>query len=499
VLGALWPAWQASRVSVLRALSPRAHAPDPRGTWWIGAVGLALIAFQLALLAVDGAERRFYAYSFIGLPALQVGWFLLAVPVLAILARIACGPVEAMLALPRGMLSGSAQAHPYRLGLVAGALMVGVGILVSTWTNGRALLDEITERVRFGDAFAFKTTGFGAEDTARLRMIDGPTASAAIGYLPLQVMGTQVFGLTGLSPTSVVCIGFEPRPFMEMNRLEWIAGDPEHATGRLLDGDAVLVAEEFLVARGLGVGSTITIGSASNSVPVEIVGVVGAAGLDVATQFFGIRSLYSEHAVSCIFMDFDAAARHFGSRESYIVQMQLPDSVTDEQEAALATAVEDAVPGAVFASGRQIRQEITRIGRIMLGVSSGVACGALGLACIAAASVIAAGVAGRAQEFGILQAVGGSRSTVVRLVCAEALLIGITAAAVGAGFGMHLAWMGTRMYRELAGLDLVYAVQPDIIALGALAVTAAALAASWPAGRRTASRPIRELLAAAKA
>lgn len=499
VLGALWPAWQASRVSVLRALSPRAHAPDPRGTWRIGAVGIALIAFQVALLAVDDAERRFYTYSFIGLPALQVGWFLLAVPALAIVARVACRPIEWALALPRGVLSGSAHAHPYRLGLVAGALMVGVGILVSTWTNGRALLDEISERVRFGDAFAFKTTGFSAEETDRLRAIDGPTASAAIGYLPLQVMGTQVFGLTGISPTSVVCIGFEPRPFLAMNRLEWIDGDQERATSRLLEGDAVLVAQEFLVARGLGVGSTITIGSASNSVPVEIVGVVGAAGLDVATQFFGIRSLYSEHAVSCIFMDFDAAARHFGSRESYIVQMQLPDSVTDEQESALATAVEDAVPGAVFASGRQIRQEISRIGRIMLGVSSGVACGALGLACIAAASVIAAGVAGRAQEFGVLQAVGGSRSVVVRLVCGEALLIGITAAAVGAGFGMHLAWMGTRMYRELAGLELVYAVQPDIVALGAAAVTLAAIAASWPAARRTVSRPIRELLATAKA
>ena len=499
VLGALWPAWQASRVSVLRALSPRAHAPDPRGTWLIGAVGLALIAFQVALLAVDGAERRFYAYSFIGLPALQVGWFLLAVPVLALVARVACRPIERLLALPRGVLAGSSQAHPYRFGLVAGALMVGVGILVSTWTNGRALLDEISERVRFGDAFAFKTTGFSAEETARLRALDGPTASAAIGYMPLQVLGTQVFGLTGLSPTSVVCIGFEPRPFLAMNRLEWIAGDPEHATRRLLDGDAVLVAQEFLVARGLGVGSTITIGSASHSVPVEIVGVVGAAGLDVATQFFGIRSLYSEHAVSCIFMDFDAVARHFGSRESYIVQMQLPDSVSDDAEAALAASVEDAVPGAVFASGRQIRREISRIGHIMLGVSSGVACGALGLACIAASSVIAAGVAGRAQEFGVIQAVGGSRAVVVRMVCGEALLIGITASAVGAGFGMHLAWMGTRMYRELGGLELVYAVQPDIIALGAAVVIAAAIAASWPAGRRTASRPIRELLASAKA
>jgi hypothetical protein len=59
--------------------------------------------------------------------------------------------------------------------------------------------------------------------------------------------------------------------------------------------------------------------------------------------------------------------------------------------------------------------------------------------------------------------------------------------------------MGTRMYRELAGLELVYAVQPDIIALGAVAVTVAAIAASWPAARRTVSRPIRELLATAKA
>jgi len=498
LLGALWPAWQASRVSVLRALSPRAHAPDPRGTWRIGAVGLALIAFQVALLAVDDAERRFYTYSFVGLPALQVGWFLLAVPVLAIVARVACRPTEWVLSLPRGVLAGSAHAHPYRLGLVAGALMVGVGILVSTWTNGRALLDEISERVRFGDAFAFKTTGFSAEETQRLRTIEGPTASAAIGYLPLQVVGTQVFGLTGISPTSVVCIGFEPRPFLAMNRLEWIAGDPERATSRLLEGDAVLVAQEFLVARGLGVGSTIAIGSASNSVPVEIVGVVGAAGLDVATQFFGIRSMYMEHAVSCVFMDFDVVARDFGNREAVIMQFSMPQDLDDAGEKAIATQLEDQVPGSSFASGRTIRRAVLEIGNMMLALSAGIALGAMMLACFAVGNVVVAGIAARRQEFGVLRAVGATPSLLLRVILGEVLAIALAAIVSGFGLGIHLAWMATRLYHDLAGLDLKVTLSPLPLAIGCLVLLVLTALAATPAGVHLMRRPARELLAAAR-
>ena len=46
-----------------------------------------------------------------------------------------------------------------------------------------------------------------------------------------------------------------------------------------------------------------------------------AAGLDIATYLFGIRSAYMEIAISAVFMDFDAAAEVFDNRDQQQVEI----------------------------------------------------------------------------------------------------------------------------------------------------------------------------------
>ena len=498
VVGALWPAWTASRVSVLRALAPRATAPRKTAPWIAAGVGLLCLLGQVALTRLADAQTRFWCYALVGLPLLHIGWFILAVPSLAVIGRALATPLEWSLRIAPGLLRGSISAYLWRMGLVAGALMVGVGILVSTWSNGSAILDNIAARVRFGDAFVMKSSGFTAAETERLRTLPGVTAAAAVGYLPLKVIGAQVFGLEGISASNIVCVGFDSVPFFELNRLEWIAGDPVSAAKRLRDGDAILVAREFLVARGIGIGSTLQLGTDRDHHPFEVVGVVGAAGLDVATQFFGIRSMYMEHAAGCVFMDFDAVEKHFGTREAFLVQLSIAEGATPADEEALAHKIDEVALGAIFASGRGIRTEILNIGGITLTISTLVAIGALVLASFAAGGVIAAGVATRAYEFGVLQAIGASRGLICRLVIAESIIIGVTAGVVGTLFGLHVAWMGTHVYRDLMGLVLNLDISWIVIASGIGAVCATALGATIPAVLLLISHSPRALLTAAR-
>ena len=132
-------------------------------------------------------------------------------------------------------------------------------------------------------------------------------AASPVGYLPLRVGSDAQLGVRGLGPRNVVCVGFEVESFLELNRVEWIRGTPEEAVPQLLEGDAILVAEQFLTARKLDLGDSVSLGPPDRERSFKIAGVVSAAGLDVATQFFGIRSLYMEHAASCVFMDFEAS------------------------------------------------------------------------------------------------------------------------------------------------------------------------------------------------
>ncbi|MFZ9882735.1 MAG: hypothetical protein ACO3QC_15200, partial [Phycisphaerales bacterium] len=316
VLGAAFPAIRAARISPLEALAIRARPPSRRAVLHASLAALALIAVWAAMLAPEDRNTRFWLYATLGLPMIHIAWFLLSVPATLAVSRVTSPVLERLLAIPRGMLSGSVSRMPWRLGFTAGALMVAVSILVSTRSNGDAIIRDLRERVRFADGFVFCTSGLSPDEQARIKALDGVAQALPIGYLPLKLAGEQVFGIEGMGPANVVCVGFEPRPFLEMNRLDWLQGDPATAVPRLEQGDAVLVAPEFLVARGLGVGSRLRLGSGPNEAEFEIVGVVTAAGLDMATQTFGMRQIYMEQAVSCVFMDFRAVERHFDTRDA---------------------------------------------------------------------------------------------------------------------------------------------------------------------------------------
>ena len=496
LLGALIPAWRASRVAVLRSLSPHAQ-PWRRWHLWLAVVVAATcLGAQLALLLVPDRDERFWLYIGVGLPLLHAGWFLAAIPVFSLVTRILAPSLERILALPAPLLRVSARAGLWRMGMVSGAFMIGVAIVVATWTSGRAMLDEVTSRVRFGDAFAFKSTGFTGAELARIRALPGALRCAAVGYHPLEIQGEQLLGLDGVSTRHVTCIGFDVDAFLAMNRLEWIAGDPKRAAARLKDGDAILVANEFMEARAIEPGDRIELGRADHHLSFEVVGVVGAAGLDVATQYFGIRSLYMDHALSCVFMDFDAVERHFGSREAFLIQMSLATDGSARTDEALGRAIEAAAPGAIFASARAIREQVIDIGSLLLTICSAIAVGVLALASLSGGAVIAAGVSARAREFGILEATGASRALLARLVAAEAILTGVAAALVGTAFGWQLAWMESRVYHDLIGLQLRPILHGRVAAIAGVAVVFAAVLASLPAIARVLRLAPARLLAA---
>ena len=104
-----------------------------------------------------------------------------------------------------------------------------------------------------------------------LSALPGVEAASPVGYLPIRLGSEARLGIDAFSPKNVICVGFEPESFLELNRFEWIEGNPEEAVPRLLEGDSVLVAEQFLTARGLGVGDTITLGPEKREQKFEIV------------------------------------------------------------------------------------------------------------------------------------------------------------------------------------------------------------------------------------
>ena len=497
LFGALYPAWRASSVTPLTALTVRARAARARGVITCGVIGILLVTAQaIIFLGLPDDDARFWMQQFIGLPMMFGGYFLLAVVILVLIRQPAQAILSRLFRLPRGLLSGSLAATPYRFGFTAGAIMVGPALLISTWSNGLALLDEFTEQIRFADGFVFNTSGLSVAQQEIIDDIDGVNRSCPVGYLPLKLAEDQALGVTGMGPSNVICVGFETERFLKLNRIEFVIGTPEEAVPKLLEGDAVLVAEQFLLARNLSVGDTMRLGSGQSEREFEIAAVVSAGGLDIATQFFGMRNIYMEHAGSCVFMDFDAVQRHFDTRDAYLMQLNLDPGITVEQEEQIAQRIKEAVPGTNFASGRRIREIILTIGESGLTISSAVAVAALLLACFGTGNVIAAGIAARRFEFGVLRSVGSSRWLICRLVIAEAVVIGITGSVTGTLLGVHMAWIGTLLYQGLAGLQLQLVIPVGPAAIGWATVILLTVLAATPAVIALARRSCRNLLAA---
>jgi len=484
--GALAPAIAASRTSPLSAIASRARTPSARSIAIVSVAGLACVAAQLALaLLTDNGQHVYWLWVLFGAPLLFTGYFLLGVPITLAVAHLAGPGVSAALRLPRSLLASGVAQTPFRHGLTAGSLMGGLAIMVSIWTNGDALLRDWIGAIRFPDAFAHAWRGMSEEDRDRIADLPYVTETCAITLLGVQ---TNAFGVRALRDVGTTFVAFEPEPFFHMTTLNFVEGDRDEAIAALKSGGAVMVAREFRVARGLGVGDSITLSYNGKPVDFRIVAVVDSPGIDLASKYFEIGQERQRLALHAVFGSRADLRGRFGEDAIHLLQIDLDDSVDD---GAAIAGIRAAVSGTLLAvgSGREIKQRIEEIGKSSMRVLTGVAIIALIISCFGVGSVIAASVQGRRFEFGVLRSVGADASLLRRIIFAEALVIAIAAALLGATMGLQASWMSQRLYRLLAGLELRLVLPMGPIAFGWSVLFALTLASAAPpallVGRQT--------------
>ncbi|MFG0285865.1 MAG: ABC transporter permease [Phycisphaerales bacterium JB039] len=401
--------------------------------------------------------------------------------------------------LPRKLLVRSVLATPYRFGFTAGAMMAGLALMVALWTNGSAMLRDWLDRMDFPDAFV---SGVAITPAQReiVAGIDGVTSTCAVTLLPVR---TDVFGVRALQSYQTTFVAFEPEQFFDMTKLFWVEGDVETAEPLLLAGardgldGSVIVAREFRIARGLGVGDIFECSFDEKTYRFEIVGVITSPGLELVGKFFNTGEELAAQAMHAVFGSRADMERLFGISSINLLQLDLAPGADD---AAVVQEIRRALFGAGImdaGSGREIKLEIRAFGQGTLRISSAIAIGAMAVASLGVANLIVAGIHARRYEFGVLLAVGARRSTLSRLVLCEAVIVALAACALGAGLGLQAAWSGRRLHELLLGISLGGAVPVVAIFWSCAALVAMALAAAAPAVWRLSRRHPRELLATA--
>lgn len=495
LLGAAWPAWRVSRMSPLEGLTLRAAPPSRTAGRGLSLASLAMIVFGFLTVTLprDG-QVIFWSYATAGLPLLFIGYFLLGTPVVRMLSGVLSPALSRLLRLPPNLLARSVASTPYRHGLTAGALMTGVSIMTVIWTNGGAVMRDWLDKLEFPDAFV-SGIALPPEAEARIAALPAVTNTCAIG---IHFIETDAFGVRMLQSYKTSFIAFEPEPFFEMANLTWIEGSLETALPRLRQGGAVIVAREFLVAQGLGVGDAFTCRDQDQTFTFEIVGVVTSPGLEVVSKFFNISEDYTNQALHAVFGTRDDMKRLFNNESVQLIQIDLhPDWDDDVAMDQVRDALAD-IPILDAGSGRRIREEIRTYVRSGIAVMTAVALFAMITCSFGVANLVVASIEVRRFEFGILRAVGAHRRLLVRLVLAEVLLVALAAALLGTVLGVQAAWSEQKLMRLLLGLAVEF--RPPILPIAgawAMLIATSLLASSIPILRLGRREP-RELLAAAR-
>lgn len=479
LIGALWPAWKASSVSPLRALSPRATAVRTKSIVLVGVAGLVGVLIQIATVALptDG-DVAFYAYIILGLPAMFIGYFLLGVPFVVIGSRL-LGPVlTRLLGLPPRMLERTIAQTPYRFGFTAGAMMGGLALMISIWTQGGSVMRDWLGNLKFPDAFV---SGLALSPEAQQTLNELPfvTGTCAITLHPVK---TDSFGIEGMTTYTSTFVGFEPEIFFDLAELQFIEGDEETAKRRLLEGGAIMVAREFQTAKGLGVGDTFVCTENETQHEFEIVAVVTSPGLEIVSKFFNIGEEYAQQALHAVFGTRQDMIDRFGKDSISLIQIEIDQDFDDAE--AVQIIREEMFPYGILdaGSGRAIKQQLKYVLGGAIGASTIVGICAMIVACFGVANLIAAGIEARRFELGVLRSVGAQKGLLLRMVIGEALVIAFAACVLGSALGFQGAWAGRRMNALIIGLEMKAHFPVLGTGLGWLLVIVITIGAALPAG-----------------
>jgi putative ABC transport system permease protein len=267
----------------------------------------------------------------------------------------------------------------------------------------------------------------------------------------------------------------------------------------LRKGRHVIVTEEYRQLKGLHVGDKLALKTLKHgTVEYTIAGVVWSPGMDVIVSMQDLGRQFDKRTAASVFGSLADAKEDFGVDRIYLFAANLDSGLSRD---AIIKQVREKVGlmGMQAYDIRHIKAEIEGVFQKMLLLVSSVAFAAMGVACLGVTNTIMASIRSRRWQFGILRSIGATRGQLLRLVLAEAMLLGL----VGCGLGLTagaLMSLDARGFSHIAiGVTPPLAVPWGIIGVGTgIVMLIAILASLWPATSVARTQPL-SLLQAGRA
>jgi putative ABC transport system permease protein len=468
VLAALRPVWRASRVPPVEALRPRAAAGErdvaPRRIW-IG-LGVMVLASLALSLPMDKSLR--VSITYVSTLAL--------LGAAAFLSPVLVRPLERILRpliRPWGHegLLGSANVRRDlgRTALTASALMMGLTMVVGF---GAFSVSAMADIERYTDSFNVDLFVY-APRPLRLHLADQlATVEGVERVMPFNFIPTERVPLPGdpngdrdvLTYSAIDVDWYDEMPMLFAAG----QGDPRPMLDRLAQGDAVFISTVLAERYGLNKGDTIRLRTPTGEHDFLVAGVAinyASNGLGVFGPWEDARRYFRARHAS----NFDlriapgASVQEVGQRikerfgKRYHLQVE---TLEQFQERVLAYSEETMRYLDVF---------------VLMGLI---------IAALGVLNTLLVNVLERVREIGILRGLGMTRGQVVKMILAEAGVMGGIGGLLGLLLGIYLSRIFVDMGNILAGYEWGYVFPGKAIVTGLVsALLTAFLAALYPAWR----------------
>lgn len=469
MLCAIVPAIRSGRVPPLAAMRDVSvdHSGVSRGRLIAGAVFLVVAAVG-TFLGISGNA----IWLGPGIVGLFVG--------MVVLGPLFAAPIARWLTRPLGKLRGvtgeiagrNAATSPKRTALTAGALGIGLALLIGVSTLGSSVKSSIRETIgeQFTGDFAVSSNdnqGIGGLPTT---LVDGlnelPEVDAAVG------IGVNLLTIVeNDEPKGRTVLATEPSQAAELFELPFTEGGWDG-----LDTTGILLSTKRAESMGVGLGD-----------PVDV------TFLDQTTASLAVAGLFDSEDFGSVIVDRELfAGQALPVFDVQILVRSAPGTSEAEAEAAIRTVTDD-YPTSDVQTREQFIDDQSKQVDGFLNFIYALLLMSVFIAILGIVITLLLSVYERRRELGLVRAVGMTRPQVRSSIRWEAVVTALLGALMGTGLGLALGWIVVKALED-EGLNTFSVSIATIVVFVAAAMVIAVIAA-WIPARRAAKADILQAIA----
>ena len=468
ILAAVIPAFQAGRISPLEALRVRSRDREGcliRFGWIFGAILLAVSTVILVLNPFP-YDVQFRLGSMV-VVFLFLGGTLLIPASVGIWEWILRPFIRLLFGRSGQIGSANVQRSRLRTTLTVSALMIGVAMIIVVWAmtlSFKGDLDEWLKGYIGGDLYVTSSLPMGRDVWRRLESVEGVESASPSRYFEIDFINPSG------EREKIMFHAIDPATYNRITHFIFSQALPdEHgAMQALANGGTVFISSVIAEKYDLVPGDTVQIMTNLGSHSFKIAAVV----VDFYNQGLVINGNWND------------MWRYFRQKDANAFLIKVKDGYNADE---ISKRIDDRYgkrDRLVIISNQQLLNQVSTLMEQAFRMFDILAIISMLVGFLGIMNTLTMNVMERTQEIGMLRAVGMTRGQVIRMILAEAALMGLIGGALGVIFGIILSRIFMLAMTAMSGYSLTYVLPIERILMALIiAILISQIAAFFPALR----------------